>query len=97
MNWPHQRNIKITNNFFLTGDKVKLVNEPSIVYLLVNEWDDCFLCFIAHLYIKPDKIEKATNQTNKKKTKAVFMFTLRKCQIYSVSVMLIMSYFPVKI
>lgn len=69
MNWPHQRNIKITNNFFLTGDKVKLVNEPSIVYLLVNEWDDCFLCFIAHLYIKPDKIEKATNQTNKKKNK----------------------------
>lgn len=62
--------MKIINNFFLCGNKVKLVNEKFITYLLVGQLLPGFQT------ISLSQIKKGKN--DKKKPKAMYMFTLRK-------------------
>lgn len=75
----------ITSNFFLAVSRVKLVDEPNIAFSLVNEGK--INSWIPDYIIKPLK---------KKKKKAISVFTPIKYQLYSISVTLSVSYFPVK-
>lgn len=74
----------ITSNFFLAVSRVKLVDEPNIAFSLVNEGK--INSWIPDYIIKPFK----------KKKKAISVFTPIKYQLYSISVTLSVSYFPVK-